>query len=259
MAMIPMECPKCGRWGSVPSNRLYVKLNCKKCQAPFYMNSEGDAILGEPPADKVPHGKDAKAERKAKEKRESVDLIERFRDISPAERNKLAIGVGAVVVLCAGLVAYARMPKGDVIRERALYVGAAIADGDRDRVKAASMPNTAGDVDKLFDVIAPKGSTPGHASDYQISADYSGGDPRQGAVGLMVTLMPRLPPGANIGSAPDPRASKPKDGAAPTGLQMIMLQMQFVRDPNSNWRLDATTTLENAKSRTRGRATASSK
>ena len=66
MAMIPTECPKCGRWGQVPSNRLYVKLNCKKCQAPFYLNSDGLTVTGEPPADKSAQSRD---EPKKKDKR----------------------------------------------------------------------------------------------------------------------------------------------------------------------------------------------
>lgn len=254
MAMIPMECPKCGRWGSVPSNRLYVKLNCRNCQAPFYMNSDGDAMLGEPPADRVPQSKDAKKERKARTGGEGIDFIERLRDMPPEERNKLTLVGGGLILLILLLIGYSRMPKGDVVKERALYAATAIADGDRERVKAASMPHTVGDVDQLFDRLIPKGSPTGRASDYMISADYSGGDVGSGVVGLMVTLMPRTPPGANIGSAPDPRATKPKPDSVPTGLQMIMVQMQLVRDPSRQWKLDATTTLENVKARTTQRA-----
>ena len=53
--MIDLECPKCGRVGSVPQTKVNTRLICKKCLAVFHMGPTGRAILGEPVSARDPH------------------------------------------------------------------------------------------------------------------------------------------------------------------------------------------------------------
>jgi hypothetical protein len=46
--MIPIECPKCGRGGSVPPDRLNARLVCKACHTVFHLDNTGRMVLGEP-------------------------------------------------------------------------------------------------------------------------------------------------------------------------------------------------------------------
>ena len=48
--MIPIECPKCGREGHVPPDRLNAKLTCRGCQAVFHLDNTGRMVMG-PPGD----------------------------------------------------------------------------------------------------------------------------------------------------------------------------------------------------------------
>src|SRR5947209_6580362 len=47
--MVELECPKCGRGGGVPKEKVNTRLVCKKCHSVFYVTSAGRTILGEPP------------------------------------------------------------------------------------------------------------------------------------------------------------------------------------------------------------------
>lgn len=46
--MIPIECPKCGRGGSVPPDRLNARLVCKACHSVFHLDNTGRMVMGEP-------------------------------------------------------------------------------------------------------------------------------------------------------------------------------------------------------------------
>jgi hypothetical protein len=46
--MIPIECPKCGRGGSVPPDRLNARLVCKACHTVFHLDNTGRMVMGEP-------------------------------------------------------------------------------------------------------------------------------------------------------------------------------------------------------------------
>jgi hypothetical protein len=57
---LPILCPSCGRKGRVPPKRFNTTLHCNKCDAIFYMDSDGKVMLGEAPSAR------AKAEAEAK-------------------------------------------------------------------------------------------------------------------------------------------------------------------------------------------------
>jgi ribosomal protein L37AE/L43A len=60
-AMIDLECPNCGRVGSIPQNKANDRLVCRKCHMVFHMGATGRAVLGEPPTSKASehgHGHD---------------------------------------------------------------------------------------------------------------------------------------------------------------------------------------------------------
>jgi hypothetical protein len=46
--MIHLNCPNCGRRGSVPEAKRYARLHCVKCDAVFHVATNGQVMLGEP-------------------------------------------------------------------------------------------------------------------------------------------------------------------------------------------------------------------
>ncbi len=55
--MIDLECPNCGRVGSIPQSKANERLVCRKCHMVFHMGATGRAVLGEPPgAHAAEHG-----------------------------------------------------------------------------------------------------------------------------------------------------------------------------------------------------------
>ncbi len=49
--MIDLECPSCGRGGSIPHDKVNTRLVCKKCHKVFHVNTAGRTLLGEPQAE----------------------------------------------------------------------------------------------------------------------------------------------------------------------------------------------------------------
>ncbi len=143
--MIPIECPKCGRGGNVPPDRLNARLVCKACHSVFHMDNSGKLMLGEPG---VP---DRKANRHAEATKASADfnLDETLKNI-PAP---VKYGV-PVVVLAA--VLWVNFPMGagepDYMRSTEQIVKAVIAN-DKPGVLSHASDKTSEAAGKWFDLV----------------------------------------------------------------------------------------------------------
>jgi hypothetical protein len=247
MVMIPMECPKCGRRGSVPSNRINTPFNCKSCNAPFYLTTAGDAVSGEPPVAKDPRDRKSTATKAKREVDFSAftDLFSSWQDMPSGDRvRKLAI-VAVFLGFIAILYHYMTMNRTDPLVERGAYVARAFADNDANRIRAVASSGTEEDaaiwLEKTREMLGMKGN----ARDFHISsAIYSGGKSEGGAI-LLATYTP-----LNAGAV-QPKAASKNDPPS-SGSQMLAVNMFFVPDSQGGWKLDGRGSLSSATSQLKG-------
>lgn len=60
MTTIDLECPHCGRVGSVPVDMAQTRIICRKCHLVFHMTPGGQAVPGDPPRSHAPEPPQAK-------------------------------------------------------------------------------------------------------------------------------------------------------------------------------------------------------
>ncbi len=148
--MIPIECPKCGRGGNVPPDRLNARLVCKACHTVFHMDASGHMVLGDPfdPA-KDPHKK--RATQQAKPDFE-FDLAQTLRDIPPAVRFGVP-GVVLALVFWLYILPLIGGPGAPAYQGRAESVIRALVDKDRAKVISLATPSTADTAGQWYDVM----------------------------------------------------------------------------------------------------------
>ena len=144
--MIDLECPKCGRIGSIPPSRANSRLVCKKCMSVFHMGATGRAVLGEPAsAHHDPHGHDAAtAVKKAEASAPSFDL---------GEINYGLVGVLAVLLLIGGVYAMTvgfGSRSATNVYPHALEMANAIETSDANAVQALATSDSAGEASTWF-------------------------------------------------------------------------------------------------------------
>src|SRR5579883_3172186 len=128
--MVELDCPKCGRGGSIPKKQINTRFVCKKCNAVFYMNPSGRTILGEPP-------RDPSAPAPTRPGREELPMegldLDRIRE----SINKLKLVPTLAVLFVLGLgylaIAYAFGPP-ESLADRSMYAAMAVAEGDTNKL-----------------------------------------------------------------------------------------------------------------------------
>ncbi len=154
--MIPMSCPKCGKRGSVPPDRLGTRMSCRSCKAVFHMDQSGHIVLGEP-VDENDTSKKRKKPKCPKGQREQIDLG--FSDMLKTTPKPVKIAIGVVVVLLVPYMLGFRpnfwVPIPDTLEGRAEYVASAFADDAAGRARKIASSGTAADIDAWFEKARP--------------------------------------------------------------------------------------------------------
>jgi hypothetical protein len=238
MVMIPMECPKCGRRGSVPSTRLNSPFNCKSCNAPFYLNTAGDAVSGEPPQAVDPRGRKGATATQAKAKKGESgvslgDMLSGIGDMSSAERTKKLGMVAVLLAFIAAMYYFVTMPRTDPLLERGAYLTKAFLDNDEVRVRGVATPDTEEDAALWLEKGRAMNGMKGSSSDFTYDTGIMSGGLKQGGAELMATLTAR-------GPAAVVSADKAPGGPA---FQMLTVTMFFIPDQQGQWRLDGRQSL----------------
>jgi len=244
MVMIPMECPKCGRRGSVPSTRLNTPFNCKNCNAPFYLNTAGEAISGEPPVPREAREKRTATATKAKRESEfgfNFDLFSGLRDMPSGDRTKKLGMIAGFLAFIAALYYFITMPRTDPLLERGNYVAKAFADNDEVRIRAVAAKDTEEDAAIWLDKARSMLGMKGRARDFSVTTDVMSGGPREGGALLMATYNPLSP-----SAVQNPSADKKGSASDASGLQMLTVNMFFIPDDQGQWRLDGRQSLSSA-------------
>ena len=178
--MIPIQCPKCGRTGNVPPDRLNARMVCKGCKSVFHMDRGGRMVLGTPedPA------KASKTRMAAPEI--DFDLAATWQNVPrPAK-----IGVPAMVLLVAGWMVFPWNTAPDY-ESGAQAVGHALLVGDRSGVVALATPESADAAGKWYDLvhtsIAETG--PGSVNSSSVLASLlSGNAEHDSSLGIVILL-----------------------------------------------------------------------
>lgn len=214
--MVPIECPKCGRGGSVPPDRLNARLVCKACHTVFHLDNTGRMVLGEPES----------FDMKTTKSRDEVsgladfDLAQTWNEIPAAVKYGVPVALLAVVIyLNAGFGGSSA-----AYTARAESIVKAVTTNNRSKVVSLSTAESAEAAGQWFDVIKGEIDSSQLGNDLTINSQVFSGNPEKEAeITLMVVV-------AKTGST-DP----------PLTLTMPM------RREGSSWLLDGVRSLDLAQ------------
>jgi hypothetical protein len=180
--MIPIECPKCGRGGSVPPDRLNARLVCKACHTVFHLDNTGRMVLGDPESLDMKSTKSRKQESKI----EDFDLAQTWKDIpAPVKYGVPAAILAAVLYLNVGFGGGST----DYASRAQSLVGAVMAN-NKSKVVSMSMSESADAAGKWFDVLRGEVEKSKFSSGAAVSqpALISGDPDKEANISMMVIV-----------------------------------------------------------------------
>lgn len=144
--MSEVECPKCGRLGNVPREKLNSRLVCKKCLSVFHLTPTGRAVLGEVPDHKYEEHARAAAIA-AEKKHRAVDIVAEY-DLG---RSAVLAGALALSLLVLGsLFFYSGGSPREFLQFKAGSVADALAEDNLSYVMKNAMKDGATDANQWF-------------------------------------------------------------------------------------------------------------
>ena len=238
--MIDMECPKCGRFGSVPNDKVNSRLVCKKCLAIFHLTPTGRAVVGEPPDHKYEEHAQAAAVARSQKKKESLD----FGSFDMGRGGLLlgALGLGFIALIATYL--FSGPPDHDFLEPQAQKLAQALAVDNLDYVKEASAEGSASDVNKWWEKVRP------------ILAEMQ----RDSSTNELLSFVLVIEENTNTRTGLVDAAFRPEKGtsraesiaieasAKPSGRASLTLPIYWVMDEKGKWRVDGSKTLNAAAS-----------
>ncbi len=144
--MIPIECPKCGRGGSVPPDRLNARLVCKACHTVFHLDNTGRMVLGEP------ESFDMKTNKSRADEVSSLadfDFAQTWNDI-PAP---VKFGVPGILLAVFGWLYLAPGPGSPDYLSQAQSIVKAVVNNDKSRAVSYATTDTADAAGQWFDML----------------------------------------------------------------------------------------------------------
>jgi hypothetical protein len=215
--MIPIECPKCGRGGSVPPDRLNARLVCKACHTVFHLDNTGRMVMGEPESFDM---KSSKSRGDEPSSLADFDFAQTWNDIpAPVKYGVPAALLAVVIYLNVG--SFGGSPD---YFSRASSLISAVISNNKSKVVSMSSTDSAEAAGQWFDMIRAEVEKNQIGSDATINPALLNGVPDKDAnLTLMVVV-------SKAGSTDAP----------------LTYTLPMKRD-GSNWVLDATQGLELAQ------------
>lgn len=238
--MIDLACPKCGRAGSIPREKINQRLVCKKCLVVFHMNTAGRTLLGEPQADT------SKTDSHPHEGSHmpSFEGLGGLKDNLPTVSGKsLLLGVAAIVV-GGGLFMFMTKPP-ESLAERAKITAERFAQDDLAYLKEIASSDSIDDVVRWFDAVHPqfvKNRAQWKSRDANVQVMIIGEDRRQRRGEAQAFIYPAQ------GSSHSASIAKAADAATSSGEAPpppVDLKLHWILE-SGRWRLDGKQTLEAA-------------
>ena len=182
--MIPIECPKCGRGGSVPPDRLNARLVCKACHTIFHLDNTGRMVLGDPES---PDMKTTSKKPRADEVSglADFDLAQTWNDIpAPVKYGVPAVLLAAIIWVNFGMGGGSP----DYIG-RAETIVRAVTTNDKSKVVSLAAPGTAEAAGQWFDLLHTEVEKNQIGSDVNVNpALFNGNAEKDDDITLMVVL-----------------------------------------------------------------------
>ena len=144
--MIPIECPKCGRGGSVPPDRLNARLVCKACHTVFHLDNTGRMVLGEPESFDMKSNKE-RADRGSTGP--DFDFAQTWNDIPKAVR----FGVPAVLLAVFGYLYLGPGPGSPDYLNQAESIVRAVINNNRSKAISYATTESAEATGQWFDKL----------------------------------------------------------------------------------------------------------
>lgn len=238
--MIDLECPHCGRVGSVPPEKATSRLVCRKCHMVFHLSPTGRALKGEPPSVSESEARKHKADAFLSAKGASPEREEK----SPFEfnfnrRQLLLSGVflGLIVVTYFTFSG----PSTSSLAIQGQRIAKALAAGDDKTLKELASTDSASQVDTWFGKVQPliealKDESVGR--ELLLSQMIVEENPVQGKGTMFVFFAP-----ANGSTRAEKIASAA--GSVPDKKSIQQLSTNWVLDTSGKWRLDVVQMLQN--------------
>jgi hypothetical protein len=215
----------CGRTVPDPVGKPETRLVCAKCHTPFYVNTSGRAIIGEPPAvDEY-----EKVKRQVREKAAQVPV------------KKIVLGVAAVVVAWLGL-SYLFRPA-ERLDRAAEAAGRAFVGDDLAALKSLAAPDTDADLALWFAEVHPRlmrARERWHGVEEVVEVHVAKEDRKEskGVAGVSIH-----PGGAGPGIGDTLGLANPAEATASAPPQAVDLDTEWTLDKWGHWRLDGRETL----------------
>jgi hypothetical protein len=180
--MIPIECPKCGRGGSVPPDRLNARLVCKACHQVFHLDNTGRMVMGEPQSFDM---KSSKSRADDVSGLADFDFAQTWNDIP----KPVKFGVPGVLLALFGWLYLGPGPGSPDYIGQAESLVRAVVSNDKNKVVAYATPDSAEAAGQWFDLIHGEFEKGSIDSSVPINPQlFSGNADKDGSITLMVVL-----------------------------------------------------------------------
>ncbi len=154
MRHLALRCPRCRSESSVWIDDLGQTIRCRRCRAPFHVDSSGQCVRGERPIE---------SERNRYSVVETAPranwaLLERWARLPRVARWCILAAVAAVpAFLAVGILKPARVDVPESLLDRTHYAGMALVRNDREALIAVADPATTVSTMRWLDVKRPAG------------------------------------------------------------------------------------------------------
>ena len=181
--MIPIECPKCGRGGSVPPDRLNARLVCKACHQVFHLDNTGRMVMGEPQSFDM---KSTKSKADEVSSLADFDFAQTWNDIPKAVK----FGVPGVLLALIGWLnsdMFGGGAPGYIAQAESIV--RAVAANNKDKAVSYATTDTAEAAGQWFDVLHGELEKSEIGSDVSINpALFAGNAEKDEEITLLVVL-----------------------------------------------------------------------
>jgi hypothetical protein len=214
--MIPIECPKCGRGGSVPPDRLNARLVCKACHTVFHLDNTGRMVLGEPESYDM---KTSKSRADEVSSLADFDLAQTWSDI-PAP---VKFGVPAILL---AIIVFLNWPVDNKLEHenRAQAIMQAVIANKRETFVSYATADSAEAAGQMFDLLHGEVEKGQFGTDSTISPQLLSGSPeKDGDIVMLVVL------------------------SKPVGTDLITVNMPLKKADGGDWLLEGSAGLTTAQ------------
>jgi hypothetical protein len=213
--MIPIECPKCGRGGSVPPDRLNARLVCKACHTVFHLDNTGRMVMGEPESYDMKTNKS----RDEVSSMADFDFAQTWNDIPAA----IKFGIPGVLLAVLGWIYLAPATGGPDYLSNAESIARSVASNDKSRAVSYATTDSADAAGQWFDLIQGELKKNDIGSDITVNpALFSGNADSDSEITLLVVV------------------TKASGAGAPVTITMPM------KKDGSSWKFEGNKGLEDA-------------